>query len=334
MADAANTGYVPEAPKFDLTHDWKIYHNLLGQLFIAYGVTDEKRKAAILQTAVLDDAFRILTNIYFPKTPSEKTYDELCKLLKEHFAPIVSIFDERQKFYDAKQEKNESVTEWSTRLRGLAVTCEFNDHQDKFVTGTSQGPILNKLFELEASTTFAKCVEAALKREMTTKQKSQTLEINKMHAKRNNFQAKNKLSNDRPSTISCYACGKQNHNCKTCRYKSFKCTKCNTVGHIAAVCRKSNKKSSNFINTENADTDLNASDDSETLNLFNTEKITNEEKNHFIPELKINNVGITFEIDTGAAVSVCSKRLYVQHFSSIPMKIYSNSAIRNTEICL
>lgn len=143
-------------------------------------------------------------------------------------------------------------------IRSLAVTCEFNDHletvlKDKFVTGSYKGPVLDKLFELVATSTFAKCVEAALKREMTTKQKSQTLEINKMFAKRNYFSHKNKPSKERPTALTCYACGKPNHNFKNCRYKTFKCTKCNKIGHIAAICHNGNRKNSNYLNAKFVD---------------------------------------------------------------------------------
>lgn len=75
--------------------------------------------------------------------------------------------------------------------------------------------------------------------------------------------------------------------------------------------------------------------ENEILSLFNTDNISNDKGNNFILELKINNIGMTFEIDTGAAVSVCSKKLYDHHFPSIPMKetniilkSYDNSVIR------
>lgn len=237
MPGEETAGYVPAAPKFNVDDDWKIYQRQLEPFFIAYDVKEDKRKAAILLTAISTDVFRTVTNICFPTEPSAKTFDELCVQLKTHFSPVVSIFAERMRFYDAKQEEHESVTDWSSRLRSLAVTCDFNDHlstvlKDKFVTGSLKGPILDKIFELEQTVTFAKCVETALKREMTIKQKSQTVEVNKLHAKRSNFPRKNnfsqrskKPSDDRTSSaasISCYACGKQNHNFKMCRYKSFK----------------------------------------------------------------------------------------------------------------
>lgn len=108
---------------------------------------------------------------------------------------------------------------------------------------------------------------------------------------------------------------------------------CNTVGHIAAVCKKSKPKSSNFLNTEQRNS--NAHPDDELMNLFHTNKNSSHEENRFTLALKVNNINITFEIDTGAAVSVCSKELYNQHFSTIPLeqtnivlKSYDNSVIR------
>lgn len=51
--------------------------------------------------------------------------------------------------------------------------------------------------------------------------------------------------------------------------------------------------------------------------------------------LKVNNINITSEIDTGAAVSVCSRKLYNKYFSDVAvkpsnviLKSYGNSLIR------
>lgn len=108
--------------------------------------------------------------------------------MKKQFSPIVSIYAERTKFYDARQGESETVTEWYTRIRSLAVLCEFGDHlehalKDKFITGSHKGPVLDKLYELEPAETLAKCVEAALKRELTKNQKLINQNKNRRHSK-------------------------------------------------------------------------------------------------------------------------------------------------------
>lgn len=146
---------------------------------------------------------------------------------------------------------------------------------------------------------------------------------------------KNNNNNTKQSKqdAKCYACGKSNHNFKMCRYKSFKCSKCNSVGHIAAVCKKTNTRASNFLNIENVEEEQIAQN--EELCLFNIDQTSSEKNNRFILKLNVNNFDITFEIDTGAAVSVCSKELYEQYFSNVPvnksniiLKSHDGSVIR------
>lgn len=70
------------------------FQRQLEQFFIAYEVTNDQRRAAILLTAISPDVFRTLTNICFPAEPSAKTFKQLCYQLQAHFSPIVSIFAE------------------------------------------------------------------------------------------------------------------------------------------------------------------------------------------------------------------------------------------------
>lgn len=48
----------------------------------------------------------LLLRLYYPNSPAEKTYTELCGLLKTHFVLQKCVFRERAKFYNTKQGKN------------------------------------------------------------------------------------------------------------------------------------------------------------------------------------------------------------------------------------
>lgn len=52
-------------------------------IFLAYGIEDEGRKAALLLTAVSTDIFRTLNNVCFPAKPEQKTFNQLCELLQK-----------------------------------------------------------------------------------------------------------------------------------------------------------------------------------------------------------------------------------------------------------
>lgn len=120
--------YLPPAPLFNEGDDWEIYGDRLKQFFLAYDIKDEKRKAALLLTAISSDIFRTFNNACFHAKPEEKTFTELCDIFKKQFSPVVSVYAERCKFYDAKQQDSETVTEWITRLRALSKFCEFKTH--------------------------------------------------------------------------------------------------------------------------------------------------------------------------------------------------------------
>lgn len=335
--------YMQSAPKFCENDDWSIYEQQLEQFFVGYEIKDE-RKPALLLTAVSTDVFRTLTNMCFPKLPKEKTYAELCKLLKKQFSPVISIYAERAKFYDSRQNETDTVTDWLTRLRSLAVRCEFGDHlefalKDKFITGIRKGPIVDKLYELEPTESFEKCVEAALKRELTANRKGETVDINKLNMKFLNKHS-SKTNNTIKNSSACFACGKSNHDFKTCKYKSYKCKNCTQVGHLASVCKNTTKKTSNFLSANNGSPNPNDcaesdADGADNLYLFNMDTASNTRNNQFVLKLNVNNVNVVFEMDTGAAVSVCSKELYDRFFSNVPMnksnmvlKSYDGSVIR------
>lgn len=219
--------YLPSAPEFCVNDDWLIYEQRLEQFFLGFEIVDEKRKAALLLTATSTDVFRTLTNVCFPKLPKEKTYIELCALLKKQYSPVISVYAERIKFYESRQSETDTVTDWLTRLRSLAVNCAFADHldfalKDKFITGTRKGPILDKLLELDSTETFDKCIEAALKRELTVEQKNEIVDINKLnmkHSHKHPYKHSSKNNNSNKNSPSCFACGKSNHDFKKCKYK-------------------------------------------------------------------------------------------------------------------
>lgn len=146
--------YLPLPPIFNLSDDWIIYEARLNQFFLAYDIKDDKRKAAILLTALSNDVFKVLTNVCYPEGPETKTLKDICKVLKGQFSPVVSVYSERIKFYEAMQEDDETVNEWVARLKCLSMNCKFEDYleevvKDKFVCGLKKGPLLDRVCEFQ-----------------------------------------------------------------------------------------------------------------------------------------------------------------------------------------
>lgn len=316
-----NASYLPLPPSFNSNDDWSVYEARLQQFFLVYEIKCVKRQAAILLTGISTDIFKTLQNLCFPKKPSEKTFSELSIILKSQFSPLISVFSERLKFYNAKQHSDESVNEWLSRLKSLAINCRFEAYlnsvlRDKFICGITKEPILARVCELEHDATFENSVQTALQREMALKEKfnHQPIEINKIN-KSGNSKSSNKGKSKSKSDANsvCYACGGINHDFKLCKMKKYTCKICNKKGHIAKVCK--NSKSNNYISDDDeagTESDNTETVDFEHLNMYSLVHINNLKDSEFHVELIINGKKIKFEVDTGSALSVCSEKFYQQ----------------------
>lgn len=66
----------------------------------------------------------MLNNACLPDKPTDKSYAKIIQLMRNYAIELpASVFAERRKFYQEKQEKNETITDWCERLRKLAMKC-------------------------------------------------------------------------------------------------------------------------------------------------------------------------------------------------------------------
>lgn len=77
--------------------------------------------------------------------------------------------------YELKQNRNQYINEWYVHVKKAAMNCNLGNHliealEDKFVTGLSKGPILDRLCEEEPNKTLIELVEIAQKRETFIRQ--------------------------------------------------------------------------------------------------------------------------------------------------------------------
>lgn len=245
MIEQNNNGHA-NAPIFKINDDWGVYEERLVQFFIANDTKNDK-KAAILITAISNDVYKLLRSLCFPDKPAQKSFDELCKVLKSYFATQICIFRERAKFYDAKQNNGESVIDWLSRLKQLATECNFenlldNLLRDKFITGLIKGPILDKALEMDVNAKLQDCVAAAIRKE--TNIKHQFNEVHKISKTRGNtnYRHNGKTQNEERTNIKCFACGKSNHSFKSCKYRKYACKICKKKGHLATVYKSKNNE--------------------------------------------------------------------------------------------
>ena len=160
----ASTKFQEFLPEVD---DFNVYKERLEQHFEANGVKDEI-KTAILLSSVSQAVYKLIRDLTFPSLPKDKTYAELCNMLKKQYCIQKSAWRERRNFYKIQQDSHESVIEWYARIRSAATECAFENRleevlRDKFVSGLSSSKIFDRLCEEEATTELEKLITLAQK---------------------------------------------------------------------------------------------------------------------------------------------------------------------------
>ncbi|KAJ8930401.1 hypothetical protein NQ314_016796 [Rhamnusium bicolor] len=95
------------------------YQERLGQYFRAND-TKEELKASRLLTLIEPETYVLVRNYCFPKKPLEKSYEQLCDIIIEQFSQQQSVWRERIKFYEVKQESNVCFSGFYARVKSLA----------------------------------------------------------------------------------------------------------------------------------------------------------------------------------------------------------------------
>lgn len=302
------------------TNDWPIFKARLENYFIANEVVEEARKRATLLNLLSENCYRLTYNLSLPKKPEELTFTEVIKLLDKYFAPAKSILACRYTFYEAVKDENESVNEWSARIRNLAADCEFNTHlevimRDKFITGFEKGKILDRLLEEKVDVTMDRVVEIALAKSAANEfhRASPSIKTEPIGM----VQRKNLASSSKPA---CNHCGNVNHTSEEC-FKNKKCFACGGVGHWAKFCRNKNKSYKNF------EKKVMKSDRGKIFNMSPEDCAGSDNCIYGIVEreglepircnVMIANKNLEFQIDTGASISAISEEFYTNHLSHI-----------------
>lgn len=344
--------------EFDPSNDdWIIYQERLEQYFSANQITDEgvvKRQAATLLSLIGADTYKLLRDLCFPGLPKTKSYAELCKLLQEHFSPKISIYRERIKFYSTTQGQAESVSEWHARIKKLAVNCKFGAILDqvlcdKFVTGMRSGFVLDKMCEQDyiEDKKLNDLVVAALKKEASMQERSTPFDVRELRwadkeknsrkvrpfgprqtptngQQGSTYIPKGITSEQRTGkgavSTNCKVCGKNHQLGQVCKFKHSTCFNCKMVGHIAQVCgrtiRGSNYRSIRSSNYVDA-----VVDDDLELPIFNFDLDLNKKLNPILATVRIEGRLTTMEVDSGAAISVISKDLYLEKFENCKLEL-------------
>ena len=91
------------------TGDWTQYIERMNRFFIANKISEEPRKKAVLLSSGGAETCSLLRNLVAAAKPSDKSYNELLRVMNEHQNPKPSVIMERYKFNKWDTQLGESI---------------------------------------------------------------------------------------------------------------------------------------------------------------------------------------------------------------------------------
>ena len=295
--------------------DWTAYCERLEQYFLANDVESAEKQRAILLSVCGAATYQLVRNLVAPDKPTDKSFDEIVKLVKEHHTPPPSEIVQRFKFNSRSQRDGESVAEFMAELRRLSEHCKFeatldNMLRDRLVCGIRDVRTQRRLLA-EADLTRKKAFELAQAAEVAEKQAKD------LRAPITGTVHTLQKQPSTPVLENCSRCGGK-HAAASCRFKDAECYLCHKKGHLARVCRSKAGQSTRERRRSRTDR---ASSDTHTLQmgeeggadaayaLFHVR----EEDSEIEPikaTVLVNGASLEMEVDTGTARSIISAATY------------------------
>jgi hypothetical protein len=241
--------------QYNESEDFELYEERVKLYFTANNVPADKQVPAFL-TFIGPKTYSVVRSLVSPTLPQDKSLDDLCKALKEHYCPKPLVIVERFRFMKRTQNDGESIATFIADLQKLSTNCEFGNTltdrlRDQFVVGLHDETIQRKLLTVK-DLTYKKATDIATSMELAVKDAkelsgavSNVQFIGKKDAgKRNSTTPKFSQSSQGQSTFCyrqgqstfCYRCGNPNHKADKCFHKNATCHSCGKIGHLQSVC--------------------------------------------------------------------------------------------------
>ena len=226
---------------------WILWKEELDIYIVAAGVTDKKQQKALL----LHLGGRELREIYKTLKEESDDYGAICNKLETYFQPRKNLTYERFKFKQARQEDGEAIPNYITRLRNLALHCEFNNPEEEVrdtVVATCNSNQLKKKLLSEKNLTLEKVLSIGKEYEAVLSQveemdvyrrKDRTVESdeeNVMKVRSGKYSSRRSFqSEERKSSRACYNCGENftAGHMSVCIARGRKCFNCGKFDHLS-----------------------------------------------------------------------------------------------------
>ena len=307
--------------EYNETEEWRHYIERVNHFFEANEITDLAKKRSIFLVSVGAKTYKLIRSLVAPADPKDKSYEELAKLVQDHYMPKPSAIVERFKFNTRSQQPGENIAMFLAELRHLTEHCEFGTTldemlRDRLVCGVRDIRIQRRLLA-EPKLTLKRSLDLALAIEAAEKDVS---EIQKGDSQEGNSSLnKVDVKVEQGADLKCYRCG-GNHLPGNCYFKDVKCYACGKVGHLSRVCQgkkkgrkttpASEKKSGNPQATHLLEGEEEAPTGDQGVGAYSLFTFGSKRAAPYKVQLNVAGQVMEMEVDTGASLSVISVKMY------------------------
>lgn len=246
----------PDSDSAGTSQRWKKWSKRFENFLAAMDISDDTRKRALSLHYIGESTYDIFETL--PDTGEPKDYDKPMEKLTAHFTPQQNVDYERYIFRQTKQRREETLDQYNTRLRQLAVTCDFTtvdaEIKSQIICGCSSARLrrrvlrepemsLKKLLDtarsMELSETQASGIEAFTSNPVNfTRTQSTNNDHNSYRQQHDMVHPQGVQSGAKPTV--CRNCGHQYPHDKgpdSCPAKGKQCRSCGKLNHFSRCCR-------------------------------------------------------------------------------------------------
>ena len=146
--------------------DWKSYSERLQQYFTLNDIERADKQRAVLLSCVGASAYRLIRNLFAPRSPTELSFVEIVVIVQDHHQPPPSTIVQRFNFNSCYRQQGESISTFFAQLRKHSEFCKFKDSlndmlRDRLVCGINDKVLQRRLLR-ETNVTFKQALDIAL----------------------------------------------------------------------------------------------------------------------------------------------------------------------------
>ena len=334
----------PVSEPSSLCQRWKAWKRRFETYLVALNVTEDKQKRALL----LYQAGQETQELFDTLPDTGEDYATAIAKLDNYFMPKKNVDYEIFQFRQAPQKAGETVDQFVTRLRKLAINCEFTNLDKELKSAVIQrceSKHLRRYGLRETNMTLEKLLAKARSLEISEEQASgieQSIgrpdSVNRLGNKPSHKPFVPKMGQYRkPPTNQCRNCGLSwPHTNGPCPARGHTCSKCGKLNHYAEVCfsfARSGKQGRMFVpqNTSkvhqvvavpNSPPQVSSSDEEY---LYTLGKQSGKLP---VPEttVGVNGVLVKMMVDTGASTDILDEETFSKIAKSTKIELKEASA--------